>query len=135
MNRKRRRRRRFALLVLLAMILAAALGIQFRIRPMLRAVAEIQVVNAASSALAGAVNRQMAEGTADYGGLISFEKDETGQITAMRTDTGQIARLKAEVFGRAGRSGVRGRDPRSWRPHWGACFCRHSLPDVGCACP
>ena len=52
MNRKRRRRRRFALLVLLAMILAAALGIQFRIRPMLRAVAEIQVVNAASSALA-----------------------------------------------------------------------------------
>ena len=88
MNRKRRRRRRFALLVLLAMILAAALGIQFRIRPMLRAIAEIQVVNAASSALAGAVNRQMAEGTADYGGLISFEKDETGQI----------ARLKAEVF-------------------------------------
>ena len=82
MNRKRRRRRRFALLVLLAMILAAALGIQFRIRPMLRAIAEIQVVNAASSALAGAVNRQMAEGTADYGGLISFEKDETGQITA-----------------------------------------------------
>ena len=81
MNRKRRRRRRFALLVLLAMILAAALGIQFRIRPMLRAIAEIQVVNAASSALAGAVNRQMAEGTADYGGLISFEKDETGQIT------------------------------------------------------
>ena len=80
------------------MILAAALGIQFRIRPMLRAIAEIQVVNAASSALAGAVNRQMAEGTADYGGLISFEKDETGQITAMRTDTGQIARLKAEVF-------------------------------------
>ena len=98
MNRKRRRRRRFALLVLLAMILAAALGIQFRIRPMLRAIAEIQVVNAASSALAGAVNRQMAEGTADYGGLISFEKDETGKITAMRTDTGQIARLKAEVF-------------------------------------
>ena len=98
MNRKRRRRRRFALLVLLAMILAAALGIQFRIRPMLRSIAEIQVVNAASSALAGAVNRQMAEGTADYGGLISFEKDETGQITAMRTDTGQIARLKAEVF-------------------------------------
>ena len=88
MNRKRRRRRRFALLVLLAMILAAALGIQFRIRPMLRTIAEIQVVNAASIALAGAVNRQMAEGTADYGGLISFEKDETGQI----------ARLKAEVF-------------------------------------
>ena len=88
MNRKRRRRRRFALLVLLAMILAAALGIQFRIRPMLRTIAETQVVNAASSALAGAVNRQMAEGTADYGGLISFEKDETGQI----------ARLKAEVF-------------------------------------
>ena len=75
MNRKRRRRRRFALLVLLAMILAAALGIQFRIRPMLRTIAEIQVVNAASSALAGAVNRQMSEGTADYGGLISFEKD------------------------------------------------------------
>ena len=98
MNRRRRRRRRFALFGLLAIILAAALGIQFRIRPMLRTIAEIQVVNAASSALAGAVNRQMAEGTADYGGLISFEKDENGQITAMRTDTGQIARLKAEVF-------------------------------------
>ena len=98
MNRKRRRRRRFALLVLLAMILAAALGIQFRIRPMLRAIAEIQVVNAASSALAGAVNRQMAEGTADYGGLISFEKDNEGKITAVKSNMAEFNRLQSAII-------------------------------------
>lgn len=98
MNRKRRRRRRIALLTLLGLLLAAALGIRLRIVPMLRTIAEVQVVNAASGALTDAVNRQLAEGTADYGKMILLEKDASGAVTALRTDTAQIARLKSEIF-------------------------------------
>ena len=97
MNRKRRRRRRIWLLTLFGLLLAAALGVRLRVVPMLRTIAEVQVVNAASGALAGAVNRQMAEGSADYGKLLLFEKDASGQITAVHADAGQIARLKSEV--------------------------------------
>ncbi len=98
MNRKRRRRRRLWLLTLLGLLLTAALGVRLRVVPMLRTIAEVQVVNAASGALAEAVNRQMAAGSADYGKLLLFEKDASGQITAVHADAGQIARLKSEVF-------------------------------------
>lgn len=98
MNRKRRKRRRMALLLLSTVLVAAALGIRLHIVPMIRTIAEIQVVNAASGALTAAVSRQLADGGTDYGKLILLEKDATGAVTALRTDTAQIARLKAEVF-------------------------------------
>lgn len=98
MNRRRRRRRRIALLALLAALLAAGLGVRFRIVPMIRSIAEVQVVNAASGALTDAVNRQLAAGSVDSSRLILLEKNAAGAVTALRTDTVQIARLKAEVF-------------------------------------
>ena len=98
MSRKRRRRRRFALFLLIGMLLGTALGLHFRTVPMLRTIAEVQVVNAASGALAEAVNRQMAEGTVNCRDLLHFEKNAAGQITALHADAGLIAQLKAEVF-------------------------------------
>ncbi len=76
------------------MIGSVVLCIQFRIAPMLRKIAENQVVNAASEAIFRAVTRQMQTGSVDYSRIIGLEKDETGRIHALTTDMEQIARLK-----------------------------------------
>lgn len=98
MNRKKRRSRRAAVAALILFSVLLALLYQFRFSPLLRAAAEYTVVNAASSALNDAVTRQLREGSVDYSGIVLLEKDVNGNITALRTDMAQIARLRAEVF-------------------------------------
>ena len=98
MNRKKRRRRRLLVLFLFLLVLALALLLQLRISPYVREVAENQVVNAASSALTAAVSEQLRTGKADYNNIIMLEKDVRGNITAIKTNMGEVARLKAEIF-------------------------------------
>lgn len=86
------------LALLLAGLVAFGITIQLRIAPMLRQIAENQVVNAASNAIFQAVTRQLATGSVDYSRIIQLEKDESGHIRALTTDVEQIARLKAEVL-------------------------------------
>ena len=61
-------------------------------------VAENQVVNAASNALTAAVSEQLRTGEADYNNIVMLEKDVRGNITAIKTNMGEVARLKAEIF-------------------------------------
>lgn len=98
MNRKKRRRRRLILALFVALALFLALLLQLRVSPYVREVAENQVVNAASNALTEAVTRQLREGEADYSSVVLLEKDTSGNITAIQTNMGEIARLKAEIF-------------------------------------
>ena len=98
MNRKKRRRRRLLVLFLFLLVLALALLLQLRISPYVREVAENQVVNAASNALTAAVSEQLRTGKADYNNIIMLEKDVRGNITAIKTNMGEVARLKAEIF-------------------------------------
>lgn len=98
MNRKKRRRRRLLVLCLLLLVLALALLLQLRISPYVREVAENQVVNAASNALTAAVTEQLRTGQADYNNIIMLEKDVSGNITAITTNMGEVAQLKAEIF-------------------------------------
>lgn len=98
MNRKKRRRRRLALAVALVMVACLALLIQLRISPYVREVAENQIVNAASSALTNAVTEQLRTGSADYNNIIMLEKDVNGSVTAIKTNMGEVARLKAEIL-------------------------------------
>lgn len=98
MNRKKRRRRRlFVLLALLSAVLLVLL-VQLRLSPYVREVAENQVLNAASNALSDAVTQQLRTGQADYSKIILLEKDVSGNITAITTNMGEVARLKAEIF-------------------------------------
>ena len=97
MNRKKRRRRRILAAVLLLMMAASLLLMQFRVAPLVRKIAENQVVNAASDAIYRAVTRQLQTGV-DYSRMIGLEKDANGRISALTTDMEQIATLKAEVL-------------------------------------
>ena len=98
MNRKKRIRKRLRLVLAILFLLALAALWVFRLSPTFRALTENTVINAASSALYEAVTEQLYTGTVDFTRLVLFEKDADGNITAMHTDMGQVARLKAEVF-------------------------------------
>ena len=72
--------------------------LQLRIAPMIREIAENQVVNAASDAIFRAVTRQLQTGSVDYSRIIGLEKDASGRVSALTTDMEQIAKLKSEVL-------------------------------------
>lgn len=98
MNRLKRRRRKLAALLFLLLLVGNVVLLQVRIAPLIRRMAENQVVNAASDAIFRAVTRQLQSGSVDYGKIIGLQKDETGKISALTTDMEQIARLKSEIL-------------------------------------
>ena len=98
MNRLKRRRRKLAALLLLLLLVGNVVLLQVRIAPLIRKMAENQVVNAASDAIFRAVTRQLQSGSVDYGKIIGLQKDESGKISALTTDMEQIARLKSEIL-------------------------------------
>lgn len=98
MNRKKRRARRLVLLGLLLLFAAVTALIALRFSPLVREVAENQVVNAASGAVLDAITEQARSGEVDFSNIVLLEKDAAGRITAIRTNMREIAILKAEVF-------------------------------------
>ena len=98
MNRKKRIRRQILLLTLLILFVSLALYFPLRVFPYMQEVAENQVVNAVSGALTKAMTEQLRFGTVDYSKVIILERDTSGNVTALRTDMAQVARLKAEIF-------------------------------------
>lgn len=98
MNRQKRRRRRLTILFLLLFLTGNVVLLQLRIAPMLRKIAENQVVNAVSDAIFRAVTRQLQTGSVDYSRIIGLEKDASGKVSALTTDMEQIATLKSEVL-------------------------------------
>ena len=98
MSRQKRCRRRLLLLLLLLLTVGNVVLLQLRIAPMLRKIAENQVVNAASEAIFRAVTRQLQTGSVDYNRIIGLEKDASGKVSALTTDMEQIARLKSEIL-------------------------------------
>lgn len=98
MSRRKRLRRKLILTLLIALAAALAAVVQLRVSPYIRQVAKSQLTNAASNAMNEAVARQLRRGSVDYTKIVLLEKDESGHITALRTDMGQVAQLKAEIF-------------------------------------
>lgn len=97
-NRQKRRRRKLTIVLLLLLMVGNLLLLQLRIAPMIREIAENQVVNAASDAIFRAVARQLQTGSVDYSRIIGLEKDASGRVSALTTDMEQIAKLKSEVL-------------------------------------
>lgn len=60
--------------------------------------AQIQVTNTTSDLINDAVAEQIADGTIAYDRIVYFEKDLTGRITALKTNIGEVNRLKTETL-------------------------------------
>ena len=99
MSRRKRRRRRILLIALLLVITGLILLTQLHLSPYIRELARNQAVNAASNAITGSVSEMLRKGDTDFSRVIVLEKDVQGNITALRTDMGQVERMKIEVLG------------------------------------
>ena len=95
-----KRKRRWKLLVIL---LAAVVGWGFwklrsRLWPVVRSLAQTQVINTASDLINDAILKQIMEGEIQYDRIVYFEKDLNGRITALKTNMAEVNRLKTETL-------------------------------------
>lgn len=96
------RARKFFRRVLLLLILVAVGYLLFRgkLYPVALDMARTQVQNATSDLINDAIDAQIVQGDIQYDRLIYFEKDLNGRITALKTNMGEINRLKTEILNR-----------------------------------
>ena len=85
-----------AVLALLAV--AVLLVLRTKYRKVLTELAQTHVKNVTSDLINDAVDREIAEGSIQYDRLVYFEKDLEGRITALKTNMGEINRLKTETL-------------------------------------
>ena len=95
-------RNRLRLIVAVTVIVVSGLTLLFRIRlaPMAEQLIETQVDNQASDAINAAIADQIAEGEFDYDRMVTIEKDANGNVAAIRTNIGELNRLKTSVLQR-----------------------------------
>lgn len=95
-------RNRLRLILAVTVILVSGLTLLFRIRlaPMAEQLMVTQVDNQASDAINAAIADQIAEGEFDYDRMVTIEKDANGNVTAIRTNIGELNRLKTSVLQR-----------------------------------
>lgn len=96
----RRRKRRWRLLVFLLTALAvwAFVGLRSRLWPVVRSLAQTQVINTASDLINDAILEQISRGQIQYDRIVYFEKDLNGRITALKTNMAEVNRLKTETL-------------------------------------
>ena len=96
---KRVLRRILCLTAVLALLaVAVLLVLRTKYRKVLTELAQTQVKNVTSDLINDAVDREIAVGTIQYDRLVYFEKDLEGRITALKTNMGEINRLKTETL-------------------------------------
>ncbi len=99
----RRRRTRRTLLGILAlsamvMLLTAMIFATTQMRPLLASLATTRVSNMVNRIVSEAVDEAIENGNISYSDLISFEKDNAGQITAIYSNMAAFNRLQSKIL-------------------------------------
>ena len=89
----------FSALLLCAVALALFLMFRGKYRTVIQNLAKTQVMNSTSDLTNDAISRQIEEGSIRYDRIVFFEKDVNGKITALKTNIGEINRLKTDILG------------------------------------
>lgn len=97
MRRKLRILRHLVLLALVLTLLCFFL-LRSRYRDVIRELAETRVRNSTSDLTNEAIAHQISEGTIQYDRIVYFEKDLNGRITALKTNIGEVNRLKTDIL-------------------------------------
>lgn len=79
-------------------MLIAFFMLRSRYRDVIRELAEIQVKNSTSDLTNDAIAKQIADGVIQYDRIVYFEKDLNGRITALKTNIGEVNRLKTDIL-------------------------------------
>ena len=79
---------------LLTLVITAAV----QMRPLLASLATTKVSKTVTRIVSEAVYQAIEDGEIRYDGLVTFEKDETGQITAVRSNMAAFNHLQADIL-------------------------------------
>ncbi len=81
-------------------LIAVSILILFRIKynDVIRSLAQTQVINATSDLINDAIAAQIDTGNIAYDRIVYFEKDLNGRITALKTNIGEVNRLKTDTL-------------------------------------
>ena len=86
------------MLFLLAALLALAIVAMTHLKPVLTSLATARVSNTVNGIVTAAVNETIYSGGVDYDQLISFEKDNEGKITAVKSNMAEFNRLQSAII-------------------------------------
>ena len=92
--------RKLVLLIFVSSVLflAGFLLLRQQYRDVIRDLAETQVKNTTSDLTNDAIAKQIADGVIQYDRIVYFEKDLDGRITALKTNIGEVNRLKTDIL-------------------------------------
>ncbi len=86
------------LIILIMALFALFLSFRSRYRTVVEDLAQIQVMNTTSDLTNDAIARQIENGNISYDRIVYFEKDLEGRITALKTNIGEVNRLKTDIL-------------------------------------
>ena len=86
------------LLLLAGLSLLCLFLFRVRYNQVIKDLAKTQVVNATSDLINDAVATQISTGDVAYDKIVYFEKDVNGRITALKTNIGEVNRLKTDTL-------------------------------------
>ena len=85
-------------LTLLALaLLAAAVSLLWHLKPVMTSMATARVSNMVNRIVSAAVNEAVENGQIDYNNFVIFDKDETGHITALRSNVAEVNRMQGRI--------------------------------------
>ena len=101
-NRFRKKiKKRYKFLIFLLFLFVLLFGIlkyaETRLQPIVRSMAIETSRSIGARVISEAINEEVESGNISYGDLISFEKDNSGNIAALKTDIIMINRLKSKL--------------------------------------
>ncbi len=85
-------------LTLLALaLLEAAASLLWPLQPVMTSMATARVSNTVNRIVSAAVNEAVADGEIDYQNFVIFDKDDTGHITALRSNVAEVNRMQGRI--------------------------------------
>ncbi len=85
------------LTLLVLALLAAAVSLLWHLKPVMTSMATARVSNLVNRIVSAAVNEAVENGDIDYQNFGIFEKDETGHITALRSNVAEVNRMQGQI--------------------------------------
>ena len=85
------------LTLLVLALLAAVVSLLWHLKPGMTSMATARVSNLVNRIVSAAVNEAVENGSIDYQNFVIFEKDETGHITALRSNVAEVNRMQGQI--------------------------------------
>ena len=100
MSAEKRGRIRLVCVLALVLVTAGALIFRHKMAPLAERLILTQVDNQASDAINTAIGEQIASGEISYDAIVQTEKNQAGDVTAVKTDMRAVNRLKSRILQR-----------------------------------